>query len=299
MSGIGFTFLRRGVQAHPTAGSDYILSENRGDPEVFRILMSKGVSSDGVGITKDDAAKVKSIGTWFKGNTSITSFDELVYFGITALSDSTFNGCSNFRSFTLSDKVKTIGNYVCEKCTALERAIMPGVESIGMMAFMNTMLLTEVYMPMLNKIDARAFEGSGISGEHILEDFVVPAGKGFYSCPNLISMIAPNLSSISEAMLNRCTSLLSVYVGAISSVDRYAFERSSAMTALVINASSVPSLPYTDAFTNTSCTIYVPDSSVDAYKAASGWSTYASRIKGISQLATDNPIFYTKIQQYL
>ena len=39
-----------------------------------------------------------------------------------------------------------------------------------------------------------------------------------------------------------------------------------------------------------SCTvlaaIYVPDASVEAYKAASGWSTYASIIKGISERPT-------------
>ena len=31
--------------------------------------------------------------------------------------------------------------------------------------------------------------------------------------------------------------------------------------------------------------IYVPDESVDAYKAASNWSTYASKIFGLSELA--------------
>lgn len=35
---------------------------------------------------------------------------------------------------------------------------------------------------------------------------------------------------------------------------------------------------------NSTCTIYVPDASVNAYKAATNWSTYSSQIVGISQL---------------
>ncbi|MBQ5394617.1 MAG: hypothetical protein IIU62_06250, partial [Alistipes sp.] len=50
-------------------GSKYI---EFADPEVFRVLMEKGVSSDGVGITTADVEAVTDIGTWFKGNTEIT-----------------------------------------------------------------------------------------------------------------------------------------------------------------------------------------------------------------------------------
>ena len=74
---------------------DYIQFE---DAEVERVLMSKGVSSDGVGITIEDAEKVTSIGTWFYGNTAIESFDELDYFtGVTSISSNAFNGCANLQ----------------------------------------------------------------------------------------------------------------------------------------------------------------------------------------------------------
>ena len=33
---------------------------------------------------------------------------------------------------------------------------------------------------------------------------------------------------------------------------------------------------------NSTCVIYVPDASIDAYKSATNWSSYASRIKAIS-----------------
>jgi hypothetical protein len=40
-----------------------------------------------------------------------------------------------------------------------------------------------------------------------------------------------------------------------------------------------------NAFTNASnVIIYVPDALVNSYKSASNWSTYADRIKGLSEL---------------
>ena len=44
---------------------------------------------------------------------------------------------------------------------------------------------------------------------------------------------------------------------------------------------------------------YVPDESVEAYKAATNWSAYASRISPISQLEIDNPTLYAEIQEYI
>lgn len=106
MSGLGLTFLRRGGQAHPTAGSDYI---KFADAEVERILMSKGVSSDGVGITKEDAAAVTSIQGWFAQNANIVTFNELQYFtGLSMIGNPSSNNspygfyqCTNLREVTL------------------------------------------------------------------------------------------------------------------------------------------------------------------------------------------------------
>ena len=41
-------------------------------------------------------------------------------------------------------------------------------------------------------------------------------------------------------------------------------------------------------------TIYVPDDSISAYKAADVWSSVASRIYGFSQLAIDHPDYYER-----
>ncbi len=53
------------------------------------------------------------------------------------------------------------------------------------------------------------------------------------------------------------------------------------MSSITCNATTPPALG-TDVFANTNnCPIYVPAASVETYKAASGWSGYASRIQAI------------------
>lgn len=121
MSGLGLTFLRRGGQAHPTAGSNYIKFK---DEAVFNILMSKGVSSDGVGITKDDAAKVTNIGTWFS-NSTIASFDEFQYFiNVKEVVKGAFDNCANLKNILLPDSITTIRS-VAFRGTSLEVLVFP------------------------------------------------------------------------------------------------------------------------------------------------------------------------------
>lgn len=78
------------------------------DAEVKRICVENW-GSDGE-ITKNQAKAVTSLGTVFKGNTKITSFDELKYFtGVASLADNAFNECSNLTVLNLNNITRTIG----------------------------------------------------------------------------------------------------------------------------------------------------------------------------------------------
>ena len=239
---------------HPLSeieGSPYIQFE---DAEVESVLMAKGVSSDGIGITKEDAAAVTSIGTWFKGNTKITSFDELKYFtGVTAIPYAAFDSAINLNSLDMSNIV-TIGAYGLKKTN-----------------------LNTIIAPRLQEIALRALEASGVSKVLNLGTLTSLTERAFLNCDKLEVVILPNT---------------------LETIDAYAFSDIATSMTMVSKASLPPTL--TTTFTNSTITaIYVPDASVGDYQAAINWSTYASRIKGISQLATDNPTLYAEIQQYL
>ena len=57
---------------------------------------------DGIGITEAQAAAVTTLGTKFKGNTTITEFMELSKFGVTTIAEGGFSGCTNLTKIDLS-----------------------------------------------------------------------------------------------------------------------------------------------------------------------------------------------------
>ena len=135
---------------------------------------------------------------------------------------------------------------------------------------------------------------------------VTSIGYGtFYNCSGLTSVTIPNsVTSIEGWVFRSCTSLTSVTIGnsvtsigdhafwwcksltsitipnSVTSIEDYAFQHCSGLTSIYCEATTPPILGGVNTLNNTNnAPIYVPSASVEAYKAASGWSTYASRIQ--------------------
>ena len=83
-----------------------------------------------------EAAAVTSLGELFKGNTEITSFEELQYFvSLTSINNYAFDGCSGLTgSLIIPEFVASIGRYAFSNCSGLTGSlILPNtVTSIGM-----------------------------------------------------------------------------------------------------------------------------------------------------------------------
>lgn len=303
MSGLGLIFLRRGGQAHPTAGSDYILSENRGDPEVFRILMSKGVSSDGVGITKDDAAKVTTISNWFTGNTIIENFYEFQYFtGVTTLGASNsstygaFRNCTNLKSLVIPSSVSKIYRASLYNCTALVNLSVSweNIITLETEALFNCNSLNVDYMNLVNctSLGENALYGVNVKKLNLKSLPTLPnAGsnqrQNYGSKTILESLVwSDAITSIPQFSLWNYSSLKSLRIPSlVTSIGRQAMYTCTGLSHIMCEAVTPPTLGDNTVFDNTgNCPIYVPDASVDAYKAANYWTEYASRIKPISEL---------------
>ena len=91
------------------------------------------------------------------------------------------------------------------------------------------------------------------------------------------------MSYIGDTAFAHCTSLTSCTIGSgITSIGMYAFNHCSSLTSVTVNSLTPPTLSEYYVFDNTNdCPIYVPSQSVSAYKSATNWSTYASRIQAI------------------
>lgn len=286
MSGLGLTFLRRGGQAHPTAGSDYIKFK---DEEVFNILMSKGVSTDGVGITYDDASRVSNISTWFRGST-ITSFEELEYFtNVKTLYSQAFLDCKNLTIVTSSHITSMNGDYHFHSCSSLREVRIPNCTNIAGYDFQQVSSLQILEINAVKSVEYFSLYHCINLGGQFNKEHLTSIGYAAMSDTAITSLIVPSIITIGggdlyNSAVSNCKSLTIVDLGAsCTSIGDYAFNGCTALQSFICRAITPPTLG-TNGLNNTnSCPIYVPDASVDAYKAAANWSGYASRIKPLSE----------------
>jgi len=84
-------------------------------------------------LSYDEAAAVTDLGTVFKYNTTITSFDELQYFtGLTEIASQAFSYCTNLESIIIPDNVITVKFAAFEGCSKLSNLIIgESVQTFG------------------------------------------------------------------------------------------------------------------------------------------------------------------------
>lgn len=164
--------------------------------------------------------------------------------------------------FEMSDDITTIGEHAffhCEKLSSIK--LSNNLKSIGQSAFHNCHRLTSIEFPdTLETIDGMAFALCGFT-EITIPDSVTSIGSSaFYSEPNLKN----------------------ITIGSgVTSIGAYAFSSNRGLLTLTVHAETPPVIGNTLIDGISSCQIYVPAQSVEAYKTATNWSSYASRIQAI------------------
>lgn len=165
---------------------------------------------------------------------------------LTKLSGGVFSGCSNLRTLVLKqENIILLSSSVFLNCTNLQ---------------------IEIDLPNLSTLDKdgeSCFANSGITKVLNLGATSIYQNNMFKDCKNLTYVNLPSTTTtVGYNVFNGCSNL----------------------ETLIVNATTPPTLGHATFWGCDKMTIYVPDDSVDAYKAATGWVGYASRIKGISEL---------------
>ena len=173
-------------------------------------------------------------------------------------------------------------NYVTIPETVYNNGVPYTVTSIGDQAFYNRSGMIGVTIPeTVTSIGVLAFCNCTGLTDLIIPESVTSIGNwAFNSCLGLTEVIIPeSVNSIGNGAFSYCTGLINVSIpSSITSIGQQTFAYCSALQSVTVKAIIPPALEYS-AFTDVNtatCKLIVPEESIDAYKSADQWSTFAN-----------------------
>lgn len=222
-----------------------------------------------------------------------------------------FMDCYSLKSIVIPDNVETLGSYAFEYCYALKNinipntvtaiqeqafngcssleslTIPPSVTSIEKKAFASCDRLDVTIPDTVTSIAAGAFWATGIRKADIPNGITKIEDNTFTGCYYLHHVTIPDtVTEIGISALSSCYSLTEIVIPVnVVKIDKGAFLVSPNLKDIHLRPTTPPTLVNANAFSNikTDAKIYVPYSAdhsiLNAYKAATNWSTYASKME--------------------
>lgn len=240
-------------------------------------------------------------------NTGLTSLSVPV--SLTNISGSAFRECVKLSTISVTAGntkydsrnncnaiVETSTNQVVVGCRST--VIPPSVTSIGSYAFYGCDSLTSIVIPeTVISIGSSAFYGcKGLTSISIPSSITSISDYAFAYCSGITSLTLPeSVENIGSYAFSNCKGLTSVVIpSGVTNMSYDVFYYCSNLEYLEILPVVPPVLAGSNPFRETNyCLLYVPEESVDAYKAATYWSDYANRIVAIPERQPNNEIWYT------
>ena len=189
-------------------------------------------------LSYDEAAAVTDLGQVFRGNTTITSFEELQYFtGLTSISSYAFYNCSNLSgSLYIPNSVTMIGEAAFYYCSGLTGSLTIGnsVTTIGDLAF---------------------YDCSGFTGNLTIPDSVIEIGTNPFSNCSGIEQIMVDINNPNYDSRENCNAIIetntfklvsgcnnSVILDGVTSIGDYAFMGCAGLTGSLVIPDAVTSI---------------------------------------------------------
>jgi hypothetical protein len=222
-------------------------------------------------LSYEEAAAVTDLGDVFKGNTEISSFNELQYFtGLSAIADNAFEGCSNLASVTFPEGLQTIGASAF-RFTVLTSVKMPvSLTRISKYAFRDCHQLTSIDF---NNCPAHIYEEAFAECDGLTE-ITVPATctmeewNHFGYCDNLESATILAQSVWVDGMLRNNPKLETVVLASTNLMGNYMFGQSPNVKTVTIQEVEATGRRYefvmgtTD---QTDCRFIIPEGTADTF----------------------------------
>ena len=249
-------------------------------------------------------SSVTSLEDYCFSGSSLTSID--IPSSMTSLGDGCFSACSSLTSIIVDENNPVYDSR--ENCNAIiesasnnmiygcKNTIIPSsVTSLGDRCFSGCSSLTSVDIPSsVTSLGERSFEScTSLTSIDIPYSVISLERYCFSGCSSLTSVDIPSsVTRLGERCFYDCSSLTSVTIP--SSVTRLGggcFNRCKSIKTMTCE---IPTAKKGYFFSDTpieQATLYVPESSLDSYKATSPWSSFGTILPissdGIGEIATD------------
>ena len=205
----------------------------------------------------------------------------------TTIGSYAFQNCSNLTTISFPNAT-TIGSYAFQSCSALTSMNFPNVTTIGNVAFGNCKFLT-VDFPKATTIGTYAFNGCNSLTSISFPNIITIGISAFSGCVILTTADFPKATTIRSSAFVYCYKLTTASFPNATIIENGAFFSCSRLTSLYLTGSSVCKLSASRAFNSTPIggysatagtygSIFVPASLVSAYRTATNWTYFSSRI---------------------
>ena len=260
------------------------------DPKVKAICGAHWDTNGDGELSRAEAAAVTSLGDVFKGNTQITSFDELQFFtGLIIIGDDAFRGCSGLASVKIPNSVTSIGEWSFDGCSGLTSILIPAnVTNIYGNSFVSCAVMEQMSVDPSNTVyDSR--NGCNAIIETATNKLVVgcqttqiPYGItaigdaafwGRWGIKQIV--ISETVTTIGVNAFIFCTSLSSITLPAsVSSIGNGAFNSCRKLVCVQCKMKTPPAITE-DVFSNrANATLLVPKGSRHRYETADYWKEF-------------------------
>ena len=217
---------------------------------------------------------------------------------ITKISWSCFNGCASLAEITIPAAVDSIGNNVFEGCTSLANVTIADRDSVLALGCNEAAYSSYDDEPMFADCPLNAvyiggnisyptaasrgyspfYRNTSLESVTITDKETEISENEFYGCTNLKNVtLGDGIETIGRYAFSGCAALEDFTFGSsLDSIGEEAFSDCTAMTRLVSRTAEPPRCgpQALDDINKWTCKLYVPDASLDAYKAADQWKEF-------------------------
>ena len=201
-----------------------------------------------------------------------------VEYSVTSIGYGAFIDCKALTSVAMPS-VTSIGGDAFSLCSSLTSVSMPSVTSIAWQTFCGCSSLTSVDMPSVTSIDGNAFINCSSLTSVDMPLVTSIGNQAFIYCSSLTSVSMPSVTSIGNAAFSGCPITNLSLPTTLTSIGNSCFDTTREITL----AARTPATLGTDVFWEYAV-IRVPESAVDAYRTAAGWSNYKDQIFSMSDI---------------